>query len=143
MEIITGLLIVNILILIAGIFYITRQNKVKIDRWLEVMVDRISLENIHLTDCFSKEVIELYLDVLKDTNKFSLTKHTLDKAGSKMRIWATNDWDSRRFYTQEKELETECKRLNDNLTHWDKILLDKLVTSFRDRQDKLVTKFFL
>lgn len=143
MEIIVVLLIVNLIVLIAGIIVIVQVNKVRRNKWIEFMVDRISLENINLTDCFSKEVITLYLNVLNETNKYSLTNATLDVAGSKIMVWAANDMDSRRFYTHDDKLKESVEEMNKKLTHYDKLLLDKLVNAFRNRQDKLVTKFFV
>lgn len=138
------ILLVTILVtLIIGIALIIHVNKIRRNKWIEFMVDRISLDNINLTDCFSKEVVGLYIGILKDTNKYSLSAHTLDFSGSDIGIWAANSMENRRFYTTKDKKKKEVEEMNSKLTHYDKLLLDKLVNAFKNRQDKLVTKFFV
>lgn len=138
------ILLVTILItLIIGIAVIIYVNKIRRNKWIEFMVDRISIENINLTDCFTKEVVALYISILNETNKFTLTDHTLNVSDSDISIWACNDLDNRRFYTHNKEKQKEVDEMNSKLTYYDKLLLDKLIQAFKNRQDKLVTKFFV
>lgn len=143
MATIVTLLVINLIVLITGIIVIIQVNKVRRNKWIEFMVEKISLENINLTDCFSKDVVSLYLGVLNETNRYSLNAHTLDIADSTISIWAANGIDSRRFYTHDASKKQEVEERNKKLTHYDRLLLDKLVTAFKNRQDKLVTKFFV
>ena len=62
METIIILLIGNIFIVIIGIIINTRVSIIRKNKWIEFMVDRITIENINLTDCFSKDVISLYYE---------------------------------------------------------------------------------
>tara|TARA_R110000851_G_scaffold142286_1_gene280730 strand:- start:12 stop:437 length:426 start_codon:yes stop_codon:yes gene_type:complete len=137
------LLIAILITLIGGIALIIYVNKIRQTKFIEVLVDQISLDNINLTDCFSKDVVSLYLGVLKDTNKYSLSDCTLNVSGDDVMIWSANDLDSRRFYTHNKSKQKEVEEMNSKLTHYDKLLMDKLVTAFKNRQEKLVTKFFV
>lgn len=143
MEAIITLLIANIFIVIIGIVINTRVSKIRKNKWIEFMVDKVTLENINPTDCFSKDVISFYLNVLKETNRYSLGNCILQEQGNEISVWAANDITSRRFYTHNTELAEQVKIMNNKLTCYDKILLDKLVQSFKSRQDKLVTKFFI
>jgi hypothetical protein len=138
-----ALLIINLITLIVGIVVIIHVNKIRRNKWIEFMVDRISLENINLTDCFSKDVVSIYISVLNETNKFSLTDCLLKFSDSDIYIWASNSLENRRFYTHNEEKQKEVDEMNKKLTHYDKLLLDKLVKAFKNRQDKLVTKFFV
>lgn len=138
------ILLVTILVtLIIGIVVIIYVNKIRRNKWIEFIVDRIILENINLTDCFTKEVVALYISILNETNKFNLTEHTLNVSDSDISIWAANGLDSRGFHTHNKEKKDEVKEMNSKLTYYDKLLLDKLIQAFKNRQDKLVTKFFV
>lgn len=143
MEAIITLLIANIFIVIIGIVINTKVSKIRKNKWIEFMVDKVTLENINTTDCFSKDVISFYLNVLKETNRYSLGNCILQEQGNEISVWAANDITSRRFYTHNTELAKQVKIMNNKLTCYDKILLDKLVQSFKSRQDKLVTKFFI
>lgn len=143
MTTIVILLVINLIVLIAGIIVIIQVNKVRSDKWIEFMVEKISFENTNLTDCFSNNVVSLYLDVLNETNRYSLNAYTLDKVDSTISIWAANGIDSRRFYTHDESKKQEVEERNKKLTHYDRLLLDKLVIAFKNRQDKLVTKFFV
>tara|TARA_R110000796_G_scaffold73490_1_gene165267 strand:+ start:417 stop:842 length:426 start_codon:yes stop_codon:yes gene_type:complete len=137
------LLIVILITLIAGIALIIHVNKIRKNKFIEVLIDQIKLENINLTDCFSKDVVSFYLSVLKDTNKYSLNNCTLNRVNDDVMIWASNDIHNRRFYTHNEKKKKEVEDMNSKLTHYDKVLMDKVINSFKNRQDKLVTKFFL
>ncbi len=143
METIIILLITNIFIVIIGIIINTRVSIIRKNKWIELMVDRITIENINLTDCFSKDVISLYLNVLKETNRYSLGDCLLKEEGNEITVWASNTIESRRFCTHDTELYEQVKEMNNKLTYYDKMLLDKLIQCFKNRQDKLVTKFFI
>ena len=136
------LLLANISVLIFGIYYIIYKNKVTKDKFIQTLIDNVNLENINLDNCFSKPVVDVYVDVLKNTNNWMLKNCTLENQKTKMQIWTSNSIDSRGFYTQEKD-KNEIEMLNKNLTKFDKILLDKIATSYKNRENKLVTRFFL
>jgi hypothetical protein len=137
------LLIINLIVLVIGLIIMSNLTKIRREKWIESMIGRISLENINVTDCFSKEVLNFYLDVLKDTNKFEVTAHTLNKVGSEIQVWISNDVDSRRWYTHDVDSKEKVEELNKKLTIYDKMLLDRITNAIRERHDKLVTKFFL
>lgn len=69
----------------------------------------------------------------------------MSKNGTDLQIWAANTLDSRLFYStmcsDEKKKELEEKNLK--LTYYDKVLFDKIIQSYKNRQAQLVTKFFL
>lgn len=143
MKTVIILLIVNMCVTTIGVLIMISYTKIRREKWIEAMIGRINLENINLTDCFSKEVISFYLDVLKDTNKFSLDKHVLRNNEEQIGIWAVNEQNSRRFHTHSSEHKKQVEEMNKKLTHYDLVLLDQIVESFKNRQDKLVTKFFI
>lgn len=131
------------LIVISAIIII-RYNKVRREKFIEMIIAQINLDNMSLVDCFSKDVLEVYLDIIKNPNGWSLHNCTLDRISDGAMIWASNELDSRRFYTHGSDEEKKkIEEKNKKLTHYDKVLLDKIVRAYRDRQDKLVTKFFI
>lgn len=139
------LVIANMILLIIGIIIIIRYNKVRREKFLEMIIAQINLDNMSLVDCFSKDALAVYMDIINNPNGWSLHNCTLDKISDGTKIWAANELDSRRFYAnsmsdEEKKL-IEAK--NAKLTHYDKVLFDKIVKAYKDRQDKLVTKFFI
>jgi len=138
------ILLVTILItLIIGIAVIIYVNKTNKNKWIESMVNGVVLKNTKLSECFSKDVVNLYIDVLNDTNKYYLTEHTLIRSDSDICIWAANDIINRKFFSRNNSNEEQVAEMNSKLTYYDKILLDKLIQSIKSRQDKLVTKFFI
>jgi len=144
METTNALIIANIILLIVGVIVIIRYNKIRREKFLEMLIDQINLENMCLVDCFSKDAIEVYLDIMKNPNGWSLKNCTLDRISDGTMIWAANELDSRRFYTHGSDEEKKAiEEKNKKLTHYDKVLFDKIVISFKNRQNKLVTKFFI
>lgn len=139
------LIILNIVILIIGIIVIIRYNKVRREKFLELLIDKINLENLNVIDCFSKDALAVYISVLSETNQWTLTQHTLSKNGTDLQIWAANTVESRRFYNNKNtnEAQKELEEKNQKLTYYDKVLFDKIIQSYKKRQDQLVTKFFL
>jgi len=137
------LLLANILILVFGIYYIIHKNKVKKDKFIQTLIDNVNLQNINLDNCFSKEVIDVYLDVLKNTNDWQLGNCVLENKKLKKQIWISNEINSRGFYSNCSEEKIELEKINNNLTKFDKILLEKISISYRDRESGLVTRFFL
>lgn len=143
METIIILSLLNIIILVISVVIISSTNKIKDKRWIELIIKKVDIENINLDNCFSEDIWAFYTSVLKETNKYILTEHTLGKTEDAIEIWAANDIYSRRFYTNDEELKDTVKKMNKNLTYYDRLLLDKLIQSFKNRQNKLVTKFFI
>ena len=66
------LLLANIFILVFGIYFIIYKNKETKDKFIQTLIDNVNLDNINLDNCFSKEVIDVYLDVLKNTNDWQI-----------------------------------------------------------------------
>ena len=137
------LLLANIFILVFGIYFIIYKNKVTKDKFIQTLIDNVNLENINLDNCFSKEVIDVYLDVLKNTNDWQIGNCTLKNEKTKQEIWIANSIDSRKFYTHNDELKNKLELINESLTKFDKILLDKIANSYKNRENILVTRFFL
>jgi hypothetical protein len=142
------LIIVNILLLIVAVIVINRSNKIRRIKFLEMLIEQVKLKNINLGECFSQPVIDVYISVLKDTNLWSLPPKSCTLNGpNKIQIWAANDLDARRFYGYYNEKDSEddkkIQEWNSNLTHYDKVLLDRIITAIEDRQSILITKFFL
>ena len=136
------LLLANIIILVFGIYYIIRKNKVTKDKFIQTLIDNVNLENINLDNCFTKEVIDVYLDVLKNTNDWELGTCVLENKKTNIKIWTSNDINNRGFYEGVRKTE-ENDLLNKSLTKYDKILLDKISNSYKNRESGLVTRFFL
>ena len=137
------LLLVNIFTLVFGIYYIIHKNKVTKDKFVQTLIDNVNLQNINLNNCFSKEVIDIYLDVLKNTNDWQLGNCVLENKKLKKQIWIANEINSRVFYSNCSDEKIELKKINNDLTKFDKILLEKISISYRDRESCLVTRFFL
>ena len=137
------LLLANIFILVFGIYFIIYKNKVTKDKFIQTLIDNVNLENINLDNCFSKEVIDVYLDVLKNTNDWQIGNCTLKNEKTKQEFWIENSIDSRKFYTHNDELKNQFELINESLTKFDKILLEKIANSYKNRENNLVTRFFL
>jgi len=137
------LLLANIFILVFGIYFIIYKNKVTKDKFIQTLIDNVNLENINLDNCFSKEVIDVYLDVLKNTNDWQIGNCTLKNEKTKQEIWIANDIDNRKFYTHNDDLKKDLELINKSLTKFDKILLDKIANSYKNRENNLLTRFFL
>lgn len=144
METTNILILTNMALLLIGVIIIIRYNKVRREKFLEMIIQQINLENMGLIDCFSKDVIEVYLDILKNPNGWLLNEYALSKISDGTMIWAANDVYNRIFYTHgDDEVKNVIEEKNKKLTYYDKVLLDKIVESYKNRQDKLVTKFFI
>lgn len=137
------LLLVNIFTLVFGIYYIIHKNKVTKDKFVQTLIDNVNLQNINLDNCFSKEVIDVYLDVLKNTNDWQIGNCVLENKKLKKQIWIANEINSRAFYSNCSEEKIELEKINNDLTKFDKILLEKISISYKDRENGLVTRFFL
>ena len=137
------LLLANIFILVFGIYFIIYKNKVTKDKFIQTLIDNVNLENINLDNCFSKKVIDVYLDVLKNTNDWQIGNCVLKNYKTNIQIWTANDIENRCFYTHNDELKKDLELINESLTKFDKILLDKIANSYKNRENNLVTRFFL
>ncbi|WP_134339533.1 hypothetical protein [Flavobacterium psychrophilum] len=119
------LLLLNIFILVFGIYFIVYKNKVAKDKFIQTLIDNVMLENINLDNCFSKEVIDVYIDVLKNTNDWQIGSCVLKNDKTNIQIWIANDIQNRGFYSQDNNVKKDLELLNNSLTKFDKILLDK------------------
>ena len=137
------LLLLNLSILVFGIYFIIYKNKVTKDKFIHTLIDNVNLENINLDNCFSKEVIDVYIDVLKNTNDWKLDSYVLKNHKTNIQIWTANDIENRGFYTHNDELKKDLELINKSLTKFDKILLEKIANSYKNRENNLVTRFFL
>ena len=137
------LLLLNIFILVFGIYFIIYKNKVTKDKFIHTLIDNVNLENINLDNCFTKEVIDVYIDVLKNTNDWQIGNCVLKNDKTNIQIWTSNDIQNRGFYSQDKKKKKDLDSLNNSLTKFDKILLDKIANSYKNRENNLVTRFFL
>ena len=137
------LLLLNIFILVFGIYFIIYKNKVTKDKFIHTLIDNVNLENINLDNCFTKEVIDVYIDVLKNTNDWQIGNCVLKNDKMNIQIWTSNDIQNRGFYSQDDSEKKDLDLLNNSLTKFDKILLDKIANSYKNRENNLVTRFFL
>ena len=137
------LLLVNLFTLVFGIYYIIYKNKVTKDKFIQTLIDNVNLQNINLDNCFSKEVIDVYLDVLKNTNDWQIGNCVLENKKLKKQIWIANEINNRSFYSNCSDEKIELEKINNDLTKFDKILLEKISISYKDRENGLVTRFFL
>ena len=137
------LLLLNIFILVFGIYFIIYKNKVTKDKFIHTLIDNVNLENINLDNCFTKEVIDVYIDVLKNTNDWQIGNCVLKNDKTNIQIWTSNDIQNRGFYSQDDSEKKDLDLLNNSLTKFDKILLDKIANSYKNRENNLVTRFFL
>lgn len=137
------LLLLNIFTLVFGIYFIIYKNKVTKDKFIHTLIDNVNLENINLDNCFSKEVIDIYIDVLKNTNDWQIGNCVLKNDKINIQIWTSNDIQNRGFYSQDETVKKDLELLNNSLTKFDKILLDKISNSYKNRENNLVTRFFL
>jgi hypothetical protein len=137
------LLLLNIFTLVFGIYFITYKNKVTKDKFIHTLIDNVNLVNINLDNCFSKEVIDIYIDVLKNTNDWQIGNCVLKNDKTNIQIWTANDIQNRGFYSQDDIVKKDLELLNNSLTKFDKILLDKISNSYNNRENNLVTRFFL
>ena len=69
--------------------------------------------------------------------------YTLKNEKTKQEILIANSIDSRKFHTQNDELKNNIELINESLTKFDKILLEKIANSYKNRENNLVTRFFL
>lgn len=138
------LLITIMLLVIITLILIIRLTRQSVDLFLKTIHDQINNKNTILTDCFSKDVLEIYLDILNNPNGWVLEQHILRRISDNMAIWAANDIHARNFFSHPAANNSEeIEEKNSKLTYYDKVLLDKIVNSYKTRQDKLVTKFFM
>lgn len=137
------LLLLNFFILVFGIYFIIYKNKVTKDKFIHMLIDNVNLENINLDNCFTKEVIDVYIDVLKNTNDWQIGNCILKNDKTNIQIWTSNDIQNRGFYSQDDSVKKDLDLLNNSLTKFDKILLDKIANSYKNRENNLVTRFFL
>jgi len=121
------MLIILVSVLIAKINNISTKIDKGLNNIADKFIDNINLENVNvaLSDCFSQEVIDVYKDVMENTNGWELKQCTLERKSDNTEIWAANDIENRRFHSGENKEE-----INKKLTHYDKLLLDKIVKEY-------------
>ena len=98
---------------------------------------------------FSNKVMEVYESYLRSPERFIVTKSYLILPNSTLRVWAANDISHRKFEIENMCIESdllfnennvfteiqEIKEINNNLTYYDKLLLDKIIISAQKYQD--------
>lgn len=140
MELLSTLLVLNLILVSVIIVLFIKKNKVSLTNIYT------GIDNMQDDEYFSKAVKQYYLDFIKEPNKYSNSGCTIQKSGSTASndivIWIANDIESRCFYTHSKEKQDEVKELNSKLTHFDKILLDKISKTIKDRNINLEEKIF-
>lgn len=127
-------------------FIILISYNIKKKNWIKTIIELIDLESVIVDhkEYFSKAVIDVYLSVLKNPNEWELNKHTLsnEKGKEPIHIWASNEIDNRRFYDSlGKCVSTEEN--NNQLTYYDKLLLDKIINSYKSGTQKVILKMFV
>lgn len=138
-----------LLMLIIGYLLISKINvlindKLTDEKLIHSLIDKIHLEDSPFTKYFTKDVIDVYTDILKNPGGWMLDGCRLKNASGSIQIWAENRVINRRFIDYSASCDSEeIKLKNERMTYYDKLLLDKLVTAIRDRQDVNVAKFFI
>ena len=137
------LIAIDIVISITAVIR-TKKKEVSLkEEMVKFVIKKVSLKDLVGKKLFSKAVVDIYLDIMKNADKYVLSGTTLEIPNTKIQIWAANDVDSRRFYTHEDELKEEVDAKNKKLTYYDRVLLDRLITAIREGHNKMVTKFFI
>jgi len=132
-------------ILLEIVVFIYRTNK-KPTVMCEVMAEGIKFTNTENEQCFSKDALDIYRSVITEPNKWYLTEHNLINDEKNIKIWACNGVESRLFCSSGGAVITSEKSVTDKnkpLTYYDKILFDKIIAAYKERQPKLITKFFI
>lgn len=147
---ITVLLISLLLLQLIAIVFISRNNKVRKKEILNQLVFNVknNLDSLEYHKWFSKPVLEIYHDILNNPQGWNVSNdyYLLERTSDGLKIWAANSVDARRFYTFENDGEkakNKAEEDNKNLTYYDKVLLDKIIKAYKNKQDNLVTKFFI
>lgn len=139
----TGLLIIIELTIIFLSVVLIHKNKINKNKLIDRMVDKISINDLDIDDCFSTYVLDYYKRVLTNPEKFSKGHCVIQEDGNKIEVWTQNDIIHRRFYTNEKALELEVEEINSKLTHYDRVLLDKISEQIEKNNKILIKKFFV
>lgn len=121
----------------------TRKNSITYQQITDYMAEGIRKNHIPLPLLFSPAVIELYGSILSEPQKWGLTEFLLKKYGDDIGVWAANDLSSRRFYTHNEKLIPGVDELNKQLTHWDQVLLDKIIRAFHENSNQIHAKIFI
>ena len=110
------------------------------------MAEGIKFSNTEVEQCFSKDALDIYKSVITEPNKWYLTEHNLINDEKNIRIWASNGIELRKYCDSIGAVittEPNVVHKNKALTYYDKILFDRIIKSYRERQPKLITKFFI
>ena len=136
------ILIPNILFITISVYATNRIIKVKSKDLVESLIEKINIENLNLDNCLSKEVVNVYIDVLANTNDWSLISYQLVNKKLAISIWTANSITDREFHSIEG-CTLNILEVNKSLTKYDKLLLDKIVENYKNRESKLITKIFI
>ena len=136
------IIIPNILFITISVYATNRIIKVKSKDLVESLIEKINIENLNLDNCLSKEVVNVYIDVLANTNDWSLISYQLVNKKLAISIWTANSITDREFHSIEG-CTLNILEVNKSLTKYDKLLLDKIVENYKNRESKLITKIFI
>lgn len=136
-------LILLILFNIGVVFMFYYMRKIREKEIIKLLINSVDLTKLPTQDCFSQPAKDFYLKVISEPDKFTLTHHTLTHSDLSMSIWVANDVEHRRFYANYQDSQEEIDRKNAGLTYYDKVLFERIAKSFKQRNEKIVTKFFL
>lgn len=114
--------------------------KYNIEKVSALVVNYSIVNSTDFIQNFSPDIINVYTDIIKNPEGWILTDHTLYKQDGSISIWAANNIDSRGFYNGNNRLGDPR---NAKLKYCDKVLLDKIIIAYKEKQSKIVAKFFI
>jgi len=144
------LFIGTVILFCINVIITNRRGKITDKQLSELLVDLMMKEfdivkdksNSQLTKLFHPKVIELYRQIIANPNcaivdPFCLKIHNTE-------IWIVNSVYDRRFYSHKLDTKEQLdKEINQFLSYYDKLLLDKLAKAIKANQDTMVTKLFI
>jgi len=131
-----------------GILIHLQQNKNRLhNQQIEHVINRALSQfgNVtnNVSDYFSTKVLEIYRDILCHPNDWEVDHYNLQNKKLKISIWAANAINDREFNSFNGWNSEEALKFNNELTLYDKILLDKLIKALRNRNESILLKFFI
>ena len=117
-----GFILLHIVLVVAQFAIIF---KVK-NELIFTLIDKLDYKKLDKRDILSSDVMSLYVKSLEKPCAFSCDGWTLSIGSEPIKVWATNELNSRAFYTHDTSLIDKVEEMNKKLTKYDKLLLDKI-----------------
>lgn len=149
METIYILFISIVIIFCINIIYTTRKLKITDNQLRKLLVDNMlqlytfstKKQETKLATLFHPKVLDVYRKLVANPNCAVLDYCTMRVENDL--IWTANETHNRRFYSYKDNEKKELELINNSLTTFDKLLLDKLYIAVKENTDTLVTRLFL